>query len=66
MKELSCPLILLVLCIVGLLLTGCATYKVRVPLGADEKFGAVDVGVTYYPPRDFAQWYDHPPLLRDK
>jgi len=57
MKELSCPLILLVLCIVGIVftLTSCATYTVRIPIGSNEQYGAVDVGVTYYPPRDFSE-----------
>lgn len=63
------PFTLLVLCILGLLLTasGCATYKVRVPFGSDEQYGAVDIGVTYYPPRDFtARLHDWPATLKDK
>jgi len=40
-------------------LPACATVKVRVPLGAEERYGAIDVGMTYYPPRDFEkQFYD--------
>ena len=63
MKIIS-PYIILVLCIIGLWLTaGCATYKVRVPLGADEKFGAVEIGTTYFPPRDYQRLYDLPAIL---
>jgi len=63
------PFILFVICLLGLWLTaGCATFKVRVPLGADEKYGAAEIGLTYFPPRDFTAIYDYPSLatLSDK
>ena len=59
------PFILLVICIIGLWLTaGCATVKVRVPIGANEQFGAVEIGTTYFPPRNYQQrLYDLPALV---
>ena len=60
------PIVVLAICVAGLLLTSCATVKVRVPLGEEEKFGAIDFGMTYYPPRDFEQkLYDAPATLPD-
>ena len=63
MKIIS-PYILFVICIIGLWLTaGCATFKVRVPLGADEQFGAVEIGTTYFPPTNYQRLYDLPALV---
>ena len=51
MKELSCPLVLLVLCIIGLLLTLPGCVSMDIPLGESGKYGRVSVGC--FPPADF-------------
>jgi hypothetical protein len=62
------PFALLGLCLLGLLLSACATYTVRVPLGANEAYGAAEIGLTYYPPQEKINlWHvDAPPTLTYK
>ena len=52
---------LLLACFGLLWLTGCASF--HIPIGADEKYGSVDVTARYNPPPSFTAWADAPKAL---